>query len=75
MLNKVEAGLQGAGLSHCRLDGSSSAKARADMVRTCATADGPAVFLVSLKAGGVGMNLVAASHVGAGCCVVLAGLL
>jgi len=37
--------------------------ARDDMVRRFSAADGPPLFLISLKAGGTGLNLTAASHV------------
>jgi SNF2 family DNA or RNA helicase len=37
--------------------------ARDGMVEAFATADGPPIFLLSLKAGGTGLNLTAASHV------------
>ncbi|EFJ52656.1 hypothetical protein VOLCADRAFT_115608 [Volvox carteri f. nagariensis] len=65
MLNLVGRALEAAGMRYVRLDGCTPAKARADMVRDFARRepDSPVVFLVSLKAGGVGMNLTAASHV------------
>ncbi len=37
--------------------------AREDMVQRFSEPDGPPVFLISLKAGGTGLNLTAASHV------------
>ncbi|MGC8513187.1 MAG: DEAD/DEAH box helicase [Acidimicrobiales bacterium] len=37
--------------------------AREEMVRRFSEPDGPPVFLISLKAGGTGLNLTAASHV------------
>lgn len=65
MLDLVAAALTAAAIPFVRLDGSSSAKARADALCSFASADpaSPRVFLASLKAGGVGMNLTAASHV------------
>ncbi|MCX6926528.1 MAG: DEAD/DEAH box helicase [Verrucomicrobia bacterium] len=36
---------------------------RGDLVRQFQTTDGPAIFLISLKAGGFGLNLTAASYV------------
>lgn len=64
MLDLVEAALLDEGLSYCRLDGKTPAKKRGAMLR--AFSDGgpesPRVFLVSLKAGGVGLNLTAANH-------------
>lgn len=50
-------------LSHCYLDGSMSARARqAEVDRFQTTPDVP-VFLISLKAGGTGLNLTAADTV------------
>ena len=37
--------------------------AREEMVRRFSEPDGPPLFLISLKAGGTGLNLTAASHV------------
>jgi len=45
------------------LHGSTSKKRRDEMVSEFQTATEPAVFLLSLKAGGTGLNLTAASHV------------
>lgn len=69
MLNAVQAALKAAGIPHARLDGSTPAKTRAELLEafqcsdTTARPDMPVVFLISLKAGGVGMNLTAASEV------------
>ncbi|KAG2491123.1 hypothetical protein HYH03_010567 [Edaphochlamys debaryana] len=65
MLNLVEKALNAAEVPFVRLDGSTPASARADMVKSFASRQpgSPVVFLASLKAGGVGMNLTAASHV------------
>ena len=41
----------------------SDKEARDEMVERFQAADGPAVFLLSLKAGGTGLNLTAATHV------------
>jgi len=46
-----------------RIDGSVSAKARMDAVDRFQTADKAGLFLISLKAGGVGLNLTAADYV------------
>ena len=48
-----------------RLDGSSNQKKRTEVIREFqnAAADSPTIMLLSLKAGGVGLNLTAASHV------------
>jgi hypothetical protein len=45
------------------LHGGTSKKARDAMVERFQSADGPSVFLLSLKAGGTGLNLTAANHV------------
>jgi SWI/SNF-related matrix-associated actin-dependent regulator of chromatin subfamily A3 len=64
-LDVVGNALRHSGISFCRLDGKTPAAKRNTML--CAFADesdvtGPRVFLVSLKAGGVGLNLTAANH-------------
>ncbi|HVV17828.1 MAG TPA: DEAD/DEAH box helicase, partial [Pseudonocardiaceae bacterium] len=45
------------------LHGGTGKKARDTMVERFQSADGPSVFLLSLKAGGTGLNLTAANHV------------
>ncbi len=45
------------------LHGGVTKKKRDDMVERFQTTDGPGVFLLSLKAGGTGLNLTAATHV------------
>lgn len=45
------------------LHGGVGRKTRDEMVERFATDDGPPLFLISLKAGGTGLNLTAASHV------------
>ena len=46
-----------------RIDGSVSAKARMDAVDRFQTREKAGLFLISLKAGGVGLNLTAADYV------------
>lgn len=46
-----------------RIDGSVSAKARMDAVDRFQSSEDPGMFLISLKAGGVGLNLTAADYV------------
>ncbi len=59
----VRAAIRDAGLEHCYLDGATSAKARkAEVERFDACTQIP-LFLVSLKAGGVGLNLASADYV------------
>lgn len=45
------------------LHGGVSRKARDEMVERFQSADGPSLFVLSLKAGGTGLNLTAANHV------------
>ncbi len=61
LLDKIEPELQGRDLSYIRLDGSS--RNRKGIVDKFQAKDGPGVMLVSLKAGGTGLNLTAADHV------------
>ena len=65
MLDMVGVALTAAAIPYVRMDGSCSAKKREAALRQFA--DGapgcPLVFLISLKCGGVGLNLVAAHHV------------
>lgn len=48
-----------------RLDGTMAQKKRAHVIQEfqSSAADSPTIMLLSLKAGGVGLNLTAASHV------------
>ncbi|HKQ61880.1 MAG TPA: DEAD/DEAH box helicase, partial [Candidatus Polarisedimenticolaceae bacterium] len=61
LLDRVEPGLTAAGIGYTRLDGST--RDRAAVVRAFQDPAGPPVMLVSLKAGGTGLNLTAADHV------------
>ncbi|MFO0757406.1 MAG: DEAD/DEAH box helicase [Byssovorax sp.] len=61
LLDKVEPHLQRAGLGFTRLDGST--RDRASVVASFQDENGPPVMLISLKAGGTGLNLTAADHV------------
>ncbi len=45
------------------LHGGTARSARDEMVRRFQSEDGPAIFVLSLKAGGTGLNLTAANHV------------
>ncbi|MCP4810309.1 MAG: DEAD/DEAH box helicase [Proteobacteria bacterium] len=60
-LDLIEQGLAERGIPLVRLDGSTSD--RDGVVRRFQAADGPPVFLLSLKAGGTGLNLTAADYV------------
>jgi superfamily II DNA or RNA helicase len=61
LLDRVEPHLQGAGIPWLRLDGSTTD--RGGVVARFQSEDGPPVLLISLRAGGAGLNLTAADHV------------
>jgi superfamily II DNA or RNA helicase len=61
LLDRVEPHLHAAHVPFARLDGAT--RDRAAIVREFQDASGPPVLLVSLKAGGTGINLTAADHV------------
>jgi SNF2 family DNA or RNA helicase len=61
LLDLIEPRLQTAGLDFVRLDGST--RDRGEVVDRFQGEGGPPVMLISLKAGGVGLNLTAADHV------------
>jgi len=61
LLDLVEPKLADAGISFSRIDGGTSD--RETVVREFQAEGGPSVLLLSLKAGGVGLNLTAADHV------------
>jgi SNF2 family DNA or RNA helicase len=60
-LDLVEGPLQKAGIPYNRLDGST--RNRGGVVANFQNPDGPPVLLISLKAGGTGLNLTAADHI------------
>ncbi|ETX00050.1 MAG: helicase [Candidatus Entotheonella factor] len=61
LLDRVEPHLREAGMDFVRLDGTT--RDRAGVVQRFQANDGPPVMLISLRAGGVGLNLTAADHV------------
>ena len=61
LLDKVEPVLEAAGIPFLRIDGSTLN--RQGIVDQFQAKDGPPVLLMSLKAGGVGLNLTEADHV------------
>ena len=61
LLDLTEPALERAGIPFTRLDGST--RDRAGVVSRFQAAAGPPVLLISLKAGGTGLNLTAADHV------------
>lgn len=62
-LDHVESMLRELGLEWLRLDGSTPTAKRANLVQRFQEADGPPLFLISLKAGGTGLNLTRADYV------------
>jgi len=60
-LIEIETQLQALGISSLRLDGQT--RNRAELVERFQSPNGPPVFLISLKAGGYGLNLTAADVV------------
>lgn len=62
MLDRIRTRLEAAGISSFTLQGSTSKEQRAKLVKAF-NAGGAAVFLISLKAGGTGLNLTAADVV------------
>ena len=61
LLDLIEPHLADSGIEWIRLDGST--RDRAGVVASFQDAKGPPVMLISLKAGGFGLNLTAADHV------------
>lgn len=61
VIDEVERRLGGAPLM--RIDGSTPQKRRSEMIDSFQSQPGPALFLISLKAGGFGINLTAADYV------------
>jgi len=61
LLRKVEVEVRNRGMGYCYLDGST--RDRGEVVREFQEEPGIGVFLISLKAGGVGLNLTAADTV------------
>ncbi len=61
LLDLVEPRVRAAGIDFVRLDGST--RDRAGVVARFQDEAGPPVFLISLRAGGTGLNLTAADHV------------
>ncbi len=61
LLDRVEPRLDALGIDYVRLDGST--RDRQKVIDAFQDEDGPPVFLLSLKAGGTGLNLTAADYV------------
>lgn len=63
LLDLVGERMTKAGMDFLRLDGSTPAAERTRLIKQFQEGTGPSVFLVSLKAGGAGINLTAADYV------------
>jgi SNF2 family DNA or RNA helicase len=63
MLQKIQESLEEEQITHSYLDGSTAAGKRKEMVEAFQAEDEVKVFLISLKAGGVGLNLTSADYV------------
>ena len=61
MLGLIKEALEAVGVSFCYLDGAT--RNRGEVVKQFQKENGPTVFLISLKAGGYGLNLTAADMV------------
>ncbi len=62
-LDLLEHDLKKQNMDFLRLDGSTQVKKRKKLIESFQCGDGPPVFLLSLKAGGQGLNLTRASYV------------
>ncbi|MDD2541733.1 MAG: DEAD/DEAH box helicase, partial [Desulfuromonadaceae bacterium] len=62
-LDIIETGLQDQGFTCLRLDGSTPVSQRKKLVQSFQNSAEPSVFLISLKAGGKGLNLTRATYV------------
>jgi len=62
-LDQMEAVAKERGISYLRMDGRTPVSQRKDLVRRFQSEDGPSFFLISLKTGGVGLNLTRANYV------------
>jgi len=62
-LDLIEKGLQEQGFNCLRLDGSTPVPQRKQLVQAFQNATEPSIFLISLKAGGKGLNLTRATYV------------
>lgn len=63
MLSIVASELDRQGISYCYLDGSTPAEKRSEQVALYQRDESIRIFLLSLKAGGVGLNLTAADYI------------
>jgi superfamily II DNA or RNA helicase len=61
LLDRIQTHLDESAIDYCRLDGTT--RKREEVVNRFQDPDGPPVMIISLKAGGTGLNLTAADHV------------
>ncbi len=62
-LDQMEQVAQARGIRYLRMDGRTPVAARKDLVRAFQSGEGPSFFFISLKTGGVGLNLTQANYV------------
>jgi superfamily II DNA or RNA helicase len=62
-LDQMEAVAKERGIQYLRMDGRTPVAKRKEIVRSFQSGDGPAFFFISLKTGGVGLNLTRANYV------------
>ena len=63
LLDILEAYISSKGYTHCRLDGNTRTEARQQMVKEFNTNKSIFIFLLSTKAGGLGLNITGANTV------------
>ncbi|MFT4901065.1 MAG: superfamily II DNA or RNA helicase [Lentimonas sp.] len=62
-LDQMEVVAKARGISYLRMDGRTPVSQRKDLVRLFQSENGPSFFFISLKTGGVGLNLTRANYV------------
>jgi hypothetical protein len=62
-LDQMESVAKERGISYLRMDGRTPVAKRKDIVNTFQSGNGPSFFFISLKTGGVGLNLTRANYV------------
>lgn len=62
-LDQMESVAKERGISYLRMDGRTPVSKRKDIVNTFQSGNGPSFFFISLKTGGVGINLTRANYV------------
>ena len=62
-LDLISSSLSSLSLPHARIDGKQSSKERGENVKEFTSSSATSIILISLKAGGTGLNLVEASYV------------